>query len=159
MGVDNAFESLRLARQRFPDVANCRYLQMDAAALGFADHSFDSVAIVQNGICAFRIYPKTLITEALRVTRCEGFIVISTYTDSFWPYRLKWFEAQAKAGLLGPIDYEKTGDGVIACTDGFRSGRMTAEELMALCRSLDLRYELTMVDDSSLFCCIWADRE
>jgi len=44
--------------------------------------------------------------------------VFSTYAAEFWSERLRWFELQAAAGLVGEIDYEKTKDGVVVCKDG-----------------------------------------
>ena len=81
-----------------------------------------------------------------------GRLMFSSYTDSFWPYRLHWFEAQAREGLLGAIDYQHTGNGVTVCNDGFRSGRMTAPECAELCDRLGLEYVIEEVDESSLFC-------
>ena len=150
-GIDVAPASVALAAERAGDASACRFLLMDAAALGFRDGAFDVVVCAQNGICAFRVDQRALLAEALRVTRPGGRVLVSTYADRFWPDRLAWFEAQAAEGLLGPIDRERTGNGVIACTDGFRSGRLTPGELSALCSDLGMRTAITEVDGSSLF--------
>jgi 2-polyprenyl-6-hydroxyphenyl methylase/3-demethylubiquinone-9 3-methyltransferase len=59
---------------------------------------------------------------------------------------------QSSKGLLGPIDHRATGDGVIVCEDGFRSGAATRWELEELCGELGLTPNITEVDESSLFC-------
>lgn len=151
VGIDVAPASVALASERAGEISVCQFLLMDAAILGFRNGTFDAVVCAQNGICAFRVDQRALLAEALRVTRPGGRVLVSTYADRFWPHRLAWFEAQAAEGLLGPIDRERTGNGVIACTDGFRSGRLTPGELSALCSDLGVPVAVTEVDDSSVF--------
>lgn len=151
-GIDVAEESLLLARELSGSESTCDFYCMDALHLGFQDATFDRVVCVQNGICAFRVDTKALLAESLRVLRTGGLALFSTYTDAFWEHRLAWFEQQAAEGLLGPIDYTATGNGVIVCTDGFRSARLTADELTSVCRELGLCPVLRAIDDSSLFC-------
>jgi len=55
------------------------------------------------------------------------------------------------AGLVGPIDLEATGDGVIACRDGFRSGRLTPDAWKSLAARVGCVARLEEVDGSSLF--------
>ena len=93
-----------------------------------------------------------LVREALRVTRSTGRLFFSTYSKRFWPERLQWFEAQSAAGLLGPIDHDKTKNGTIVCKDGFRSGTMTPDAFRLLGETLELATKVTEVDESSVFC-------
>ena len=86
------------------------------------------------------------------MARPGGRLLFSSYSEAFWPYRLSWFEVQAKAGLVGAIDTSATGDGVIVCEDGFRVGLMSPEALRSLCASLGLACDITEVDGSSVFC-------
>jgi SAM-dependent methyltransferase len=152
VGIDTSLESLSLARRLAPSRSRCRFERMDASALTFEDGSFDVVVCLQNGICAFAVDPEKLMREALRVTRPGGRVLFSSYSDAFWPERLQWFEAQAAAGLLGPIDYDQTKNGTIVCKDGFRAGRFTPEAFRALCRKLGVKPVITRVDRSSVFC-------
>jgi 2-polyprenyl-6-hydroxyphenyl methylase/3-demethylubiquinone-9 3-methyltransferase len=151
-GIDTAEENLALARELESRDPVCGYLLMDAAAMTFPDGRFDAVACIQNGICAFGVDRLTLLSEAVRVARPGGVVLFSTYSDRIWPERLEWFEAQAAEGLLGPLDREACVDGVIACKDGFRSGRVTPDEFRSLCAQLGAEPILTEVDGSSLFC-------
>ena len=125
---------------------------MDAADLGFCDGSFDLVACVQNGISAFKVDQERLIREALRVTRPGGSVLFSSYSERFWPERLNWFRIQADNGLLGEIDEEATGNGVIVCKDGFRATTVGPEDFFALAEKIAVDPEITEVDESSLFC-------
>ena len=152
VGVDVSEESLALARTLAGPDAGCEFLLMDALHMSFPDGSFDVVACVQNGICAFGVPQSELLREALRVVRPGGLLLFSTYSDAFWADRLSWFELQSSEGLLGPIDHHATGDGVIVCSDGFRSGTATESELEELCRELGVTADITEVDASSLFC-------
>jgi len=154
IGVDTAPASLELGRQLAGLNSHLDFLEMDALGLSFQDGAFDAVVCIQNGICAFGVDREKLVLEALRVTRRGGFAIMSSYAPGFWPHRLEWFEVQARDGLLGPIDHEQTGDGVIVCKDGFRAGAMTAEEFRSLCARLRLHHEITEVDGSSIFCVI-----
>ncbi len=154
VGIDNARDNLNLARELANPDSRCEYLGMDALHLGFTSGVFDAVICIQNGICAFRIDQKALLKEALRVTRSGGMLLFSTYSDRFWPDRLEWFEAQAAEELVGPINYDASGDGVIACMDGFRSGRLTPDGFRVLCSGLGYSPDITEVDGSSVFCSI-----
>jgi len=152
VGIDTAAESLRLARTLAGSRRDCQFVRMDALETSFPDGAFDAVVCVQNGICAFGVSPVELLREALRVTKPGGQLLFSSYSDGFWDERLAWFEAQASAGLLGPIARGETGNGVIVCEDGFRAGAMSAADFTALCTALRLRGEVVEVDGSSLFC-------
>lgn len=151
-GIDTASESLILARHLARPESRCRFLRMDASAPAFRDGAFDVVVCVQNGIGAFAVDPERLLREALRVTRPGGRALFSTYSAAFWPERLRWFESQAAAGLVGAIDYDRTENGTVVCQDGFRAGTFSAESFRVLCRGLGVKSVVTTVDDSSVFC-------
>jgi len=151
-GIDPAVGSLEYGQQLANGSGRVRFAAMDAAELGFAEHSFDLVLCVQNGICAFGTDQARVLGEAVRVCRSQGRVLLSSYADEFWPHRLEWFELQSAHGLLGEIDHEATGDGVIACKDGFRSGRMRSEDFEMLARRLGLGGTIEVVDGSITFC-------
>jgi SAM-dependent methyltransferase len=150
-GIDTSMTSLHLAASRLPSDRNFM-IQMDAARLGFIDRAFDVVVCIQNGISAFKVDPVALLREAARVTRHGGRVLFSSYSEKFWTARLEWFELQAGAGLVGKIDYEATGNGVIVCADGFRATTVGGEEFARLAAQAGVRAAIDEVDDSSLFC-------
>jgi ubiquinone/menaquinone biosynthesis C-methylase UbiE len=152
VGIDNSPSSLDLAECLSKDIANATVKEMDAANLRFADDVFDAVVCIQNGISAFQADQKTLFAEALRVCRPGGTVFFSTYAEKFWPHRLEWFRLQAAAGLLGEIEEEKTGAGVIVCRDGFTAGTISPEDFRRLAAGFPAAVTLTEVDGSSLFC-------
>ncbi len=78
--------------------------------------------------------------------------MFSSYAAKFWEHRLEWFRIQSEHGLIGPIDEEATGDGVIVCKDGFRATTVGGEEFAALAKECGLEPVITEVDGSSLFC-------
>lgn len=157
VGIDTVGESLEVARELASLNSRCEFLNMDALDLQFAAGKFDAVICVQNGICAFGVNQEALLKEALRVTRSRGIVLFSTYSDRFWRHRLAWFQAQAEADLIGPIDHAASGDGVIVCKDGFRAGRLTPEDWRLLCSGVGCDPETTEVDESSVFCEIIKD--
>ena len=152
VGIDSSLESLMLARRLTLPGLRCEFAQMDASALALANGEFDVVVCVQNGLSAFAVDPTRVLAEALRVTRPGGRIVLSSYAASFWPERLRWFESQAAAGLVGTIDYNETRDGVIVCQDGFRARTFSPEAFRSLCENFGLVPVITTVDESSVFC-------
>lgn len=151
VGIDTSRESLLMAGRLAQHEARCAFVEMDATDLRFDDREFDFVVCVQNGICAFGVDPVRLVTEALRVTRAGGSALFSTYSERFWAERLRWFEAQAAAGLLGAIDYQQTGGGTIVCVDGFRAGALTPDDLLDLGHTIGIEPRITEVDASSVF--------
>ena len=152
VGIDNAAESLELAHQLSSDDSRCEFLEMDALELTFGDHEFDKVVCIQNGVSSFGVDQESLLRQALRVTRPGGCIYFSSYSERFWKDRLSWFEAQSDAGLLGEIDYDETGNNMIVCKDGFRTGIVTPDGFRTLCGKFGLDPEITEVDESSVFC-------
>jgi len=152
VGVDVSTSSLDLAREKLGGTNNNALLLMDAATLGFRDRTFDRVICIQNGISAFHVDQRVLITESVRVTKPGGIALFSSYSDKFWQHRLDWFEAQAKAGLIGEINHEKTGDGVIVCEDGFTASTVRGRDFLALTSHLNVDAKIVEVDDSSVFC-------
>ncbi|MGD8537799.1 MAG: class I SAM-dependent methyltransferase [Candidatus Aminicenantes bacterium] len=152
VGIDTAFDSLRLHGDLCQNVTNCSVIAMDAGCLGFKDGQFDKVVCVQNGICAFQMEPKILISEALRVTSPGGSVFLSSYAERFWDDRLSWFKLQAEHGLIGEIDEEATCNGLVVCKDGFRATTVAADDFRALASDLGLVPVVTEVDGSSLFC-------
>jgi SAM-dependent methyltransferase len=152
VGIDTSWASLDLARKTLADADNARLAAADAVVLPFAEGVFDVVACVQNGISAFHVDQLALVCEAVRVTKPGGIALFSSYSDEFWDERLEWFEMQAAAGLLGEIDYERTGDGVIVCKDGFTATTVGADGFRALTAGLDADTDITEIDGSSVFC-------
>jgi 2-polyprenyl-6-hydroxyphenyl methylase/3-demethylubiquinone-9 3-methyltransferase len=152
IGIDNVAASIAMARQAIKDIPNIVVKEMDASKLLFAEDLFDVVICSQNGISAFHCDQKNLIREALRVTKPGGLALFSTYAEKFWEYRLEWFKLQARAGLLGEIDWGKTANGVIVCRDGFTASTVSPEQFRQLCADLSAAVTLTEVDESSLFC-------
>jgi 2-polyprenyl-6-hydroxyphenyl methylase/3-demethylubiquinone-9 3-methyltransferase len=148
-GVDNSMESLQLLRSRQPDSL---LVAMDAAHLAFKLHRFDLVLGVQNFISVCNVPPQKVLMACLQVARPGGWILLSSYAAQFWPHRLAWFRRQAEEGLLGPIDENATGGGVVVCQDGFRAATFSPQRFHKLALSCDVRANVYSVDDSSVFC-------
>lgn len=151
IGIDTSESSLQMGTKVLRTVRNCYLIAMDAERLGFRDGAFDVVACVQNGISAFHVDQRPLVAEAVRVTRPGGIVLFSTYSDKFWEQRLRWFQLQSKAGLVGELDESRTGNGVIACRDGFTGTAFSPDQLMSLTSEFDVDARITEVDESSLF--------
>jgi 2-polyprenyl-6-hydroxyphenyl methylase/3-demethylubiquinone-9 3-methyltransferase len=152
VGVDTSLANIRLGMKELADLPHCSLFCMDASILGFRDRQYDCVVCIQNGVSAFHVDKRALIKEAVRVTRPGGKVLFSTYAEDFWNDRLRWFELQAGEGLLGEIDYKRTGEAVIVCKDGFTATTVSPQDFRALTRDLDAETNLIEVDHSSLFC-------
>jgi 2-polyprenyl-6-hydroxyphenyl methylase/3-demethylubiquinone-9 3-methyltransferase len=152
VGIDTSLESLELAKKHIPETDTCELYQMDAINLEFGNEIFDVTFCIQNGISAFGVNQKKLIDEAIRVTRKEGKVLFSSYSEKLWDDRLKWFQLQSQNGLIGEIDYNKTSDGEIVCKDGFRATTVTFEGFKSLTENLNLPVYFTEIDESSIFC-------
>jgi len=152
VGIDTSYGSLVLARDMNGDTPLYELCQMNAVELGFHDRQFDMVVCIQNGISAFKVNQRDLIKEAIRVTRSGGIAVFSSYSERFWEGRFEWFQIQSEQGLIGEIDYDATGDGVIVCKDGFRASTVGPEEFVSLTSGFDVVPKISEVDGSSIFC-------
>ncbi len=154
IGIDSSLASLGTASKDLKTSPTISLAQMDAIQLGFKDKSFDRVVCIQNGISAFHVDPSELFRESIRIAKPGGTILFSSYSEKFWEDRLEWFRIQADHGLIGEIDWNETGNGIIVCEDGFRATTFGPENFEALASSLNLKYEIREVDDSSIFCVI-----
>jgi len=155
-GIDTSEASLRVAVESMKSAASVHVAQMNGAALGFRNGSFDRVVCIQNGISAFHVDPRTLINESLRVTKRGGIALFSSYSMKFWKDRLEWFRIQSEHGLVGEIDWDATREGEIVCKDGFRGTTYTADRFAETVNGFGRRFTITEVDESSLFCEITA---
>lgn len=152
IGVDTSRASLNLGRKMLRQLSNCQFLEMNAVQLRFPDQFFDRVVCIQNGISAFHVNQRDLVREAVRVTRTRGMALFSSYSDRFWDVRLEWFRLQSELGLVGELDPDRTGNGVIACRDGFTGTAVRRDRFRSLVAGLDVRIHIHEVDRSSLFC-------
>ena len=150
VGIDTSLDNLYMARksERF---SSLWLVAMNAVKLGFCNRCFDVIVCIQNGISAFNVNQEDLIREALRVARSGGRVLFSSYSERFWSDRLNWFRIQAEYDLLGEIDEEATGNGVIVCKDGFRTTTVGPEDFRALASKIGVTTEITEVDASSIF--------
>lgn len=151
-GIDVSYSSLRYGKEKFPKAKEINLFQMDAVNLGFKSGCFDIVFCAQNGISAFKVKPVELINEAVRVTKPEGCVLFSSYSESFWNERLNWFQIQSKKNLVGEIDYSLTGNGEIVCKDGFRATTYTKEKFVSVTSHLEKDVSIYEFDGSSIFC-------
>lgn len=152
VGIDTSGPSVAMAREFLGRVRHTHLAVMNAAITGFRDRTFDLTVCIQNGVSAFAVNRSDLFEEAVRVTCSGGTVLFSSYSSRFWKDRLEWFEVQAARGLIGPIDYQKTLDGIIVCTDGFRATTVDGEGFKALAAEVNLVPDIFEVDGSSLFC-------
>lgn len=151
VGIDTSYESLILAHRHLCQRSHCHLFMMDAVELGFRYQQFDTVICVQNGISAFGVDQRKLVQEAMRVAQPGGKILFSSYSECFWEDRLEWFRIQSEKKLIGEIDDEATGNGVIVCKDGFKAGTVSPKDIKLLTSDLNIHPLVTEVDKSSIF--------
>lgn len=152
IGIDTSQGSLLMARNINKDTPFYHLCRMNAVELGFRNRQFDMVICIQNGISAFKVNQRELIKETIRVTRSGGIALFSSYSERFWEARLEWFQIQSEYGLIGEIDYDSTGDGVIVCKDGFTARTIGPEEFISLTSGINIVPKISEVDESSIFC-------
>ena len=152
VGIDNSLPSLELGKETLSPIANCGLMLMDAVRPAFQKGAFDVVVCIQNGISAFHVDQRVLLAESMQIIEPGGILLFSSYSQKFWKARLEWFRLQAATGLLGEIDEEKTGNGLIVCKDGFTASTIGPEKFQALTTGLNANARLVEVDESSLFC-------
>ncbi len=151
IGIDISLSSLILGSRLLNKIPNCFLAKMNAIQLSFAEQTFDVVICIQNGISAFQVNQRDLIAESIRVVKNRGTLLFSSYSDKFWPYRLEWFQSQSDAGLIGKIDFRKTGNGIIVCDNGFEATTVRPEEFVRLLSDHNVKLNITEVDESSIF--------
>ena len=150
-GIDTSMPSLLLGKDFLKNIQHHLLHQMNAAKLTFSANTMDVVLCLQNGISAFHVDQRTLIKEAVRVTKPGGIAIFSTYSEKFWDHRLKWFELQSKAGLIGELDPEKSRNGNIVCRDGFCASAISPRKFLELTRWIrGIKVIIREVDDSCL---------
>ena len=154
VGIDTSGGTLAFGRKYLSELSNCHLVQMDASRLGFTHSMVDAVLCVQNGLSAFRVDSKSVVEEALRVTRQGGLLLFSSYSPKFWEHRLEWFHLQAEEGLIGEIDDSRTKEGVIYCKDGLKLTYVGKTQFLKLFSTEKTRVSVEEVDESSVFCTV-----
>jgi 2-polyprenyl-6-hydroxyphenyl methylase/3-demethylubiquinone-9 3-methyltransferase len=153
-GIDVSAENIEFAHKFLKGHTNIELFHMNANTTTFPKETFEAVIAIQNAVSAFKIPPKTLILESLRITKPKGKVILSSYSDKFWTDRFEWFKAQANEGLLGEIDFEQTKNGVIVCQNGFIASTFSRYDFEKLVEDLELEAIITEVNNSSIFCVI-----
>ena len=153
IGIDISEDNVAFGREYLRDMPNAELLVMDVhkiepEALGAP---FDTVLCLQNGLSAMKVEPFSFIQQMMKLLSPSGVALISTYSEKFWEFRVKWFLEQAEKGLLGEVDLEQTKDGVIVCKDGFRAVTHSIEELEEIGKMSGFSYEVLEVGGSSVF--------
>lgn len=150
-GIDISASNVEYARHFLHGYDNCQLAVMDATRTAFAGNSFEHVVCIQNGISAFHVDKKRLLVESIRIVKESGRVFFSSYSPKIWLDRLQWFEMQAREGLIGEIDRDKTRDGIIVCRDGFSATTVTPDEILAIVKSMPVGVHIEEVDESSVF--------
>ena len=96
--------------------------------------------------------PRYIAGRFVRLATLSFAILLVAYLLVDIMDRLAWFSLQAAHGLLGEIDMDQTGSGVIVCKDGFRATTVGAEAFRRLVSDLHLDADVEEVDGSSVFC-------
>jgi len=151
-GIDNSLENLSFGLNKYLSSGSCYLSAMDAFRTGFHPKVFNLVFCIQNGISALGGNPELLIKEAIRITKPGGTILISSYSDQFWYHRLEWFKIQSDYNLIGEIDYDLTGKGIIVCKDGFCASTFNEEKFILLTSRIKNKVDIYEIDESSVFC-------
>lgn len=151
IGIDTSLASLEMGRAVLQGISNCMLVCMNAVRLAFRDDVFDLVVCIQNGVSAFHVDQRELVRESVRVTMPGGKVLFSSYADAFWEERLEWFRLQSEAGLIGEIDYGKTGNGMIVCKDGFTATTVRPDQFMSIVEGMNVSTRHEEVDGSSVF--------
>lgn len=150
VGIDISKDNIEFGREYLRDVHNAQLYVMDAHHLNFQE-PFDVILCLQNGLSAMKLPPEEYIKTLLGLLTADGKVLISSYSPNFWEHRVAWFREQAEKGLLGELDMEHTKNGVIVCKDGFRAVTHSPKEMDQIGKSTGLPYEVTEVDQSSIF--------
>lgn len=152
IGNDISKPSLIHAETYLKDCHNYTVFLMDASQMAFCTGTFDVVFCIQNGISAFGVNKKQLISESIRVAKDNGVILFSSYSSKIWKARVEWFRKQSQLDLIGEIDEEKTRDGTIICKEGFRADTISSDQFVELLNEFELNMSIIEVDESSIFC-------
>ena len=148
IGIDTSHESLVYGREKG---LNIPFVTTNASNLCFRDQTFDRVFCIQNGLSAFKLNPRDLVCESLRVLKPGGTAVFSSYSEQFWEDRLEWFRIQSRYDLIGEIDELKTMNGVIVCKDGFTAKTIYPNDFLSISQGLGASVMIEEVDASSIF--------
>lgn len=149
-GIDISPANVAYGEEYLEGCPNCRLLVMDVHEMRLM-RKYDVALCLQNGLSAVKGDASGTVEAVMGTLRPGGRAYFSTYSDRFWEHRLRWFVEQSEKGLLGEIDYARTGDGKIVCVDGFTATTFGEEELRRFGDATGCPYRLELVDESSLF--------
>ncbi len=149
-GLELTSNSVAFGQVYLKECPNCSLHVLDVYQFD-EENQYDAVLCLQNGLSAIKGDTSRLIEIAMRSLREAGKAIFSSYSAKFWNVRLNWFQEQADKGLLGELDYEKTGAGSIVCRDGFTASTYSLGDLARIGEASGFPYTVQEVDDSSVF--------
>lgn len=150
VGVEISPDSVAYGSEYLKDAPNCSLRVADFHTMP-ASETFDVVLALQNALSAIKGDPEAVVKKCVAMLGENGRAYFSSYATAFWPHRLAWFEEQAAKGLIGEVDREKSGDGVLVCKDGFKATTFRREDFESLGEASGCGYRVTEVDGSSIF--------
>lgn len=150
LGTDISPASVALSKDYLNRHKNASVEFGDVHVMDFQE-DFDVLLGLQNALSAVGGEPGGIIARCMRALKPGGVAYFSTYSEKFWESRLAWFHEQARKGLIGALDMEKTTDGVIVCDDGFTARTFSVSDFETLGAASGYPFKIQEVDASSLF--------
>lgn len=96
-GIDNDELAVQHARENFKEEKSVTVTQADATELPFEDRTFDAVTHLM-ALSNFGDQKTASLTEAARVLKDDGSIILSSFSDTAFDERMKMY-AQVKAPI------------------------------------------------------------
>jgi len=147
VGVDFLEPYLHDARGRRRLAPGTALVAGNVKGLPFADASFDAVVCPQSTLGLLGDLKLPAVSEAARVVRRTGRVVVLVYSELSVVPRVEWYTEVHRQGAMAPLDWKRSGPELLITEDGHASECFRHERLEALFRQAGLEPRLARLGE------------
>jgi SAM-dependent methyltransferase len=149
-GVDIGLDYVAEARVR-----NSRgsWLCGDATSLPFQASSFNAVFLIQNTLGNMEGIESKVITEAKRIAKGGGKLIISVYSEDSFEIRRTWYDRLVDVGIFGQVWLDPANPKMARSDTGWSSRCFERQELIWML-NVNRNSEIHKLDNFLYFCVI-----
>jgi len=144
-GIDNNKKLFNKIKEKLSKFKNVEVFLEDAKKMHFSDNVFDYTICMGNTFGDFRKDKVGILKEMKRVTKKEGKIIISVYSENALNTRIEEYE---KVG----VKIKKIRDGAVYTEDGLIFEQFTKPQLEKLFNSTNLKVKILKLNNISYIC-------
>jgi len=146
IGIDNDPEIIKIAKRKLAKFKNIEVFSGDAKGMRFGDNTFDYVFVLGNTFGNFGRDKYKILKEMKRVTKNNGKIILSVYSENALSERIKGYK---RAGWKRK---KVTKEGTVYTKDGIVSEQFSKRKIKKIFSKVGLNAKVVELNPISYIC-------